>query len=271
MNREYSYLKERVMNRKCNYLVAAVLLIGICGHAKAQETKKDNTGTNPINFTYDLRAYYNYAELNTAGNGRSQTATVEFRVPLSETWALRARVRNVDKKIDATGDGVNDVDKSGVGDMDARILNVPYVNMQKKFAFAWGLEATFDTADDALGGGSTTLGPQVFAVFFKPVGGGDLFAPAYQHVFDIDGNKVNRGLIDIFYLYTFKTSFVHWALINPQGLIDYENGNRDSWNVDLEVGKMMTKNQSLYLRPGFGVGGDRLFDCDAELGWKMVW
>jgi hypothetical protein len=166
---------------------------------------------------------------------------------------------------------MNNLDKSGFGDMDIRILNVPYVNMQKKFAFAWGLEATFDTADDLIGGGSTTLGPQAFAVFFKPIGGGDLVAPAYQHVFDIDGNKVNRGLIDVFYLYTFKTAFFNWVLVNPQGVIDYDNDNTSSWNIDFEGGKMLTGNQSLYLRPGLGVGDDRLFDYDLEVGWKMVW
>ena len=251
-------------------VVAAVLLLSVCSYAQ-EEKKKDNTGTNPINFTYDLRAYYNYADLNTAGDGESQVGTVELRIPLSDTWAFRTRLRSVDKKIDATGDGVNDVDKSGFGDMDIRFLNVPYVNMQKKFAFAWGLEATFDTADDSLGGDSTTLGPQVFGVFFKPIGGGDLFAPAYQHLFDIDGNDVNRGLIDIFYLYTFKTSFLNWMMINPQGVIDYDNENKDSWNVDFEGGKMMSQNQSLYIRPGVGVGGDRLFNYDLEAGWKMVW
>jgi hypothetical protein len=260
VNRESKYVK-------C--LVAAVLLMGVCGYA--QEAKKDNTGTNPINFTYDLRAYYNYADLNTAGDGESQTTTLEFRVPLSETWAFRTRLRGVDKRIDSTGDGVRDIDESGFGDVDIRFLNVPYVNMQKKFAFAWGLEATFDTADDLLGGGSTTLGPQVFAVFFKPIGGGDLFAPAYQHVFDIDGNKVNRGLIDIFYLYTFKTSFFNWVLVNPQAVIDFENDNTASWNIDCEAGKMLSQNQSCYLRPGVGVGDDRLFDLDVELGWKLVW
>ena len=259
------------MNILVRNLIVAGLVIGLGGYAQAQEAEKDNTGTNPINFTYDLRTYYNYADLNTAGDGRSQTATLELRIPLSDTWAFRTRLRGVDKEIDATGNGVNDVDESGLGDIDIRFLNVPYVNMEKKFAFAWGLEATFDTADDSLGGDSTTLGPQAFAVFFKPLGGGDLFAPAYQHVFDIDGNSVNRGLIDIFYLYTFRNPFINWALINPQGLIDYDNGNKDSWNVDLEVGKMMTKNQSLYLRPGFGVGGDRLFDYDVECAWKLVW
>ena len=35
---------------------------------------------------------------------------------------------------------MDDIDDSEFGDMDIRILNVPYVNMKKKLAFAWDLE-----------------------------------------------------------------------------------------------------------------------------------
>ncbi len=247
------------------------LLLGLCTFVQAEETSKDNTGTNPINFTHDFRMYYNYAELNTNGDGKSHTATLEYRYPISETWSIRARRRGVKNEIDITGNGVDDIYESGFGDMDLRLINVPYVNMKKKFAFAWGLEAFLDTADDSLGTGSTALGPQMFAVFFKPPGGGALMAPAYQHVFSVDGNDMHQGRLDVFYLYQFKDKFITWLMINPQGVIDYDNDNNASWNVDLEAGKMITGNQSLYFRPGSGIGGHRLFDWDLEIGWKMVW
>jgi len=53
--------------------------------------------------------------------------------------------------------------------------------------------------------------------------------------------------------------------------IDYDNDNTTSWNLDVEAGKMITRNQSIYLRPGTGIGGHRFFDWNLEIGWKQVW
>jgi hypothetical protein len=268
-------------SKSMNYykFILLVLLIGMFSVvSQAQEDikeamKADNTGTNPINFTNDFRIYYNYAELNAKGDGKAQTTTFEFRTPiLNEKVQFRVRARNVEREIDLTGNGVDNIDERGFGDMDIRFLTVPYMNMKEKFALAVGLEAIFDTADDpALGGSSTSLGPQIFAVFFKPPGGGALVAPAYQHVFSVGGENVNRTQLDLFYLYTFKKGLINWALVNPQGVIDYQNDNHSSWNIDCEIGKMITKNQSLYIRPGFGIGGNASYDWDIEFGWKLVW
>jgi len=230
---------------------------------------KDNTGTNPINFTNDLRIYHNYTELDTRGDGNVNTSTLQYRTPFADgKWQFQIKVPYVNSDIDLTGNGVNDIDDSGIGDVSMRFLTVPILKMEKKFALAAGLEVGLDTAD---GDGSTTLGPQIFAVFFKPPGGGALAAPAYQHVFNIDGKDVNRSQFDFFYLYALKDNFFNWALVNPQAVIDYEDDDRKHANIDIEAGKMITKNQSLYVRPGVGIGSDRYYDWDLEAGWKVVW
>jgi hypothetical protein len=255
-------------------IIVLMLFLLLVGLAFAQETEapKDNTGTNPINFTNDFRIYHNYSQLNTAGDGDRHTTTVEFRTPFADgKWQFRARWRYVKSKVDINNDGIDEIDDNGIGNMDIRFVTVPYLNMEKKFALAVGLEGFFDTANDpAIAESSTSLGPQVFAVFFKPPGGGELIAPAYQHVFSVGGKDVNRSQIDIFYLYRFPDSFINWAMINPQAVIDYENHN-SSFNIDLEAGKMLTEHQSVYLRPGFGIGGERAFDWDLEVGWKIIW
>lgn len=236
------------------------------------EEKPDNTGTNPINFTNDLRIYHNYSELNTLGDGKTNTTTMEFHTPFANgKWQFRIRVPYVYKEADTTNNGVDNINDNGLGNVNIRFINASYFNKEETFAIATGLEVFFDTANDpAIAGNSTSLGPQIFAVFFKPPGGGALVAPAYQHVFSVDGVDVNRSQYDIFYLWTFPKSFLNWVLVNPQGIVDYEN-NDDSWNIDLEAGKMLTKHQSVYLRPGVGIGSDRAFDWDMEVGWKMVW
>jgi len=256
--------------KKVIFVLALLLL---ASPVLAQEEKKDNTGTNPINFTNDFRLYHNFSDLNTAGDGKANTTTMLFRTPFADgKWQFQIKAPYVAKEVDTTGNGVNNIDDSGMGDVSIRFLTVPILKMEKKFALATGLEVSFDTANDPkIAASSTTLGPQVFAVFFKPPGGGALMASAYQHVFSVGGKDVNQSALDIFYLYSLKDNFFNWALINPQALIDYENDNDTHINIDLEAGKMISKTQSVYLRPGFGIGGDRLFDWDIETGWKVVW
>ncbi|MGD8530581.1 MAG: hypothetical protein PVG97_06340, partial [Syntrophobacterales bacterium] len=153
------------------------------------DMKADKTGTNPINFTFDARIYNEYQWLNTDGDGNQNITTLEFRAPLVDgKLQFRVKARHLDIKADLNDDGSDDLDDSGFGDTDIRFLTVPYLDMAKKRAIAVGLEVFLDTAsEDILGSGATSLGPQVFCVFFKPFGGlFDLVAPAYQHKFSVD-------------------------------------------------------------------------------------
>lgn len=259
------------------------LAAGSAGQEDAQPSRagvdvNDKTGTNPIAFTYDLRFYHEYRTLNTAGDGDQHISTMELRVPIIDgKYQFRVRARHNMLEADLTGNGSDDVDESGFGDMDFRLLAVPYVNMKKKFAFAAGIEVFLDTAsDDALGSGSTSLGPQVFAVFFKPFDSSiiSLIAPAYQHKFSIDGNDVSQGLIDIFILTTSKDK-TFWVLLDPQIILDFEN-EKEFVLIDAEAGMMLdsflgVKGKSVYLRPSVGFGHDRPYEQSLELGFKMIW
>lgn len=247
---------------------------------KATESS-DKTGTNPINFTFDARLYNEYQWLNTAGDGWQNLTTFEFRVPFAGgKWQFRTRLRSAALEADLNDDGIDDVDEWGFGDMDFRILTVPYLDMSRKMAIATGLEVFLPTAsEDALGSNALSLGPQVFAVFFKPFGGFfDLIAPAYQHkisVYEESGfNNVHQGLIDLFLLKTFGNK-KKWSLINPQAVIDYEN-DREFMLVEAEVGTMLDdildiKGHSVYMRPSVGIGNDRPYDFSLEAGYKIVW
>jgi len=245
------------------------------------EMKADKTGTNPINFTFDARIYNEYQWLNTDGDGNQNITTLEFRAPLMDgKLQFRVKARYADISADLNDDGSDDLDDSGFGDTDIRFLTVPYLDMAKKRAIAVGMEVFLDTAsEDILGSGATSLGPQVFAVFFKPFGGLiDLFAPAYQHKFSVDEDdgrsEVHQGLIDIFFL-KMSTDKQRWALFDPQIVLDYEN-DTEFMLIDLEVGTMLdrylgTKGHSIYLRPSIGIGSDRPTDGSVEVGYKIIW
>ncbi len=265
-------------------MVACLIIFSFQAHAEEKEQaamKSDKTGTNPVNFTYDFRIYNEYQWLNTDGDGYQNITTMEFRAPILDgKWQFRARIRGVALEADMNNDGVDELDDSGFGDSDIRFLTVPYINMDKKMAIAFGMEFFFDTAsEDILGSGTTSLGPQVFAVFFKPFGGMfDLVAPAYQHKFSVDEDdgrsNVHQGLMDIFFLKTSKDK-QKWALIDPQAVLDYEN-DTEFMLIDVEVGTMLdnyfgTKGHSVYLRPSIGIGSDRPTDGSIEAGYKIIW
>ena len=243
--------------------------------------KADKTGTNPINFTYDFRIYNEFQWLNTPGDGEQNITTLEFRMPFAGgKWQFRVKTRAVNLDVDPSGSASGGINEFGMGDTDIRFLTVPYMDMAKKRAVAVGLEVFLDTAsEDVLGSGATSLGPQVFAVFFKPFGGMfDLFSPAYQHKFSIeedDGRSdVHQGLIDVFVLKLSKDK-QRWMLLDPQGILDYEN-NTEFMLVDVEVGTMLdsyfgTQGHSVYLRPSVGIGHYRPYDGSVEVGYKIIW
>ena len=71
------------------FIIALALLLMV-SPVIAEEEKKDNTGTNPINFTNDLRIYHNFSELDTLGDGQVNTSTIQYRTPFADgKWQLQ--------------------------------------------------------------------------------------------------------------------------------------------------------------------------------------
>jgi hypothetical protein len=240
--------------------------------------KKDKTGTNPMNFTFDARLYNEYRSLNTAGDGYQNVTTFEFRAPFADgKWQFRGKARGVILKADTNNDGNDNIDESGFGDIDLRFMTIPY--MSKKGAVALGVEFFLDTAsEDILGDGATIVAPLLFIGFFNPLGPGTLFVPGYQHNFSVDEadgrSEVNEGLIDMFLVKTWGAN-QFWGYIDPQILLDYEN-DIEFMLLELQVGMMTdkyfgTKGQSTYILPSFGIGTDRPYDFSLEVGYKIIW
>ena len=238
--------------------------------ALPQVEEGDDTGTNPINFTWDWRAYVEMQDVPEGDNSLTMM-TIEQRVPINKSMNFRFRVRHVSLSLDPQSDGTS-TEVSGLGDWDARVTYVPSVGARG--AIAVGLEATFNTATNRLlGSGKTTLGPQVFGVLWSPPGGGALISPAYRYVFDIAGDDdrgtVSRSQIDIFYLWLAKSK-KWWVLADPQGLIDHESETGYAL-FEAAYGRMMFAGLSSYVRPSIGIGNDRPYEWSAELGFKVIY
>ena len=241
--------------------------------------KKDKTGTNPMNFTFDARLYNEYRWLNTTEDGYQNLTTFEFRAPFAGgKWQFRGKARGVILKTDTNNDGIDNVDESGFGDIDLRFMTIPYMNLKKRSAVALGVEFFLDTAsEDVLGDGATIIAPLIFYGYFNPFGPGSIIVPGYQHKFGIDedeGREVHEGLIDVFMVKTWSGN-QYWGFIDPQILLDYEN-DVEFMLLEIQGGMMLdkyfgTKGHSAYIMPSFGIGADRPYDFSLEVGYKIIW
>jgi hypothetical protein len=242
--------------------------------------KKDKTGTNPINFTHDMRVYNEFIWLNTEGDGEQNVTTLEYRTPILEgKWQFRTRIRGVWVEADLNDDGIDDLDSSGLGEVDFRFLTVPYLNMKKKVALAVGFETFLPTGNSTVGSQRLSIGPQVFGVFFMPFGiKNSLIAPAYQHRLSIwedeDVSRLNQSLFDVFFLLT-SADKQYWMLVNPSYVIDHE-ADANFGFVDAEFGMMLDKiiglnGHSVCIRPSIGIGEDHPTYGSIEVGYKIIW
>ena len=271
-------------------ILGFILLIALVCPATvvAQEKKKDNTGTNPVNFTYDYRLITEMQQFTDDG-GSLLKHTAEFRWPMGGDIAnlkgeeagfyrdmgkrlamrFRAYYNNLSVN-DPLSDPFESSSVSGIGDFDARILGIAYAS--NKFILAPGLEAFFNTAsNDYLGSGSNTLAPVLFGVFPGLVGKGSLFAPGYQYVFDVSGNDVSRSQIDLYFVWMLVQG-KNWFLIDPQIILDHLN-DVEFMTIDAEWGFMIAPKSGVsgYVRPGVGIGSYRPFDYNLEFAVKFVW
>jgi hypothetical protein len=287
--------KVRSISMKSTRIAALIIALLTCasGAVFAEEQKQDDTGTNPVNFTYDFRFYTELQQFPDDAGSQIKN-TVEFRVPLGrdianmqgtgpdsqfydmgESASLRFRASYANLSLnDPTGTSAATTEVAGISDMDFRLLGVAYAN--KNIILAPGLEVFLDTSsNEALGSGENALGPVLFAVFPGLVGPASLFAPGYQYVFDIGGGDngadISRSQIDLYFVWLLAKG-KNWLLIDPQIIVDHEN-SREFATVDLEWGFMIAPKQGIsgYLRPGFGVGADRPFDYNLEFAIKFIW
>jgi hypothetical protein len=278
-------MKKQKFQMSVIVMVILGVLVGLMATSAVAQTeaeikeamKKDKTGTNPMNFTWDARLYDEYRWLNTEGDGNQNIGTLQLSVPFAnDNWQLRIKVRQANLQLDTDNDGHKDVNESGLGDTDVRFMTLPILTT---WGLATGVEFFLPTAtDDALGSGATTVGPFVFLGFFNVFGKGSLFVPGYQHNFSVyeqsGRESVHSGLIDMFCVKTFAGGQA-WGYLDPQIVLDYKN-SKEYMLVEIQAGAMLDKllgttGHSAYIMPSFGAFEDRPYDFSLEAGYKIIW
>ena len=158
----------------------------------------------------------------------------------------------------------------GLGDIS---LSAQAVQTGNLIDFGFKMETMLPTATDkALGSGKWQVSPSVFAVC--PMGKSFFAALGYKHYYSLTGEN-NRA--DIHYgrvrlLLTYMDNDLWWITFDPQYYIDYENTSKAELFFESELGVMINQGTSLYLKPGFHLGGNwQSKDWSLNLGFKILY
>ena len=134
----------------------------------------------------------------------------------------------------------------------------------------------FDTADDRrLGFGKTVVAPHVYAAIDLP-GYNAVFFPNIQHYQSVAGDS-SRG--DVSFT-TLKPNLLNrwpnkvYTFLEPQFTIDWERDAKVGLTVELEIGKILSKNIAAWVRPGVGVINRnelaQVYEWNFEVGMRYI-
>ncbi|MBR2865331.1 MAG: transporter [Elusimicrobiaceae bacterium] len=158
----------------------------------------------------------------------------------------------------------------GLGDIS---LSAQAVQTGNSIDFGFKMETMLPTAtDDVLGSGKWQISPSVFAVY--PVSKSFFAAVGYKHYYSLTGENnradINYGRV------RFLLSYMHpdlwWITLDPQYYMDYENTGKAELFLESELGVMVNQGTSLYIKPGFHLGGNwQSKDWSLNIGFKILY
>lgn len=228
-------------------------------------TEVDKSGTNPTLFLRTITVRNEYQRLP---NDKSFNLTfVNYIEPLGDRMNIRLKVPFV--TTDVSGDT-----EFGLGDLNLRFNYLAHLD--PKQGLLLGTELLTDTAsEDYMGRGKWTIAPiATYALFVTK---DFIFAPTYQHNISFAGDEdrtdVNESVIDLYLAFT-AADKQSWLTIDPAFVIDWESDQAFRTAIEVEygmrVGSLWGGALNLIVRPGVGIGQDRPFDWNIEVGFSVV-
>jgi hypothetical protein len=245
--------------------MVAATLCSISASARAEEAK-DTSGTNPAVLSRTLSISNEYRFL--PGDEYFDITNLRYTEPFFDG---KASVR-LTLPLNATGLTTEDV--FGVGDISAKFNWIPFISRQQAIILSTEIFAP-TASEDILGSGKWVAAPGItWAYFASPE---VIIAPAYIHSLSFAGERdrvdVNRGDFDLYLVY--KPQGERWWITSDMTLShDFEAElTPASWEVafgfnlaKLERGAALNG----YVRPGIGIGGDRPYNFNIEVGVSLV-
>jgi hypothetical protein len=221
----------------------------------------------PTDFRSRVEIRNEYQDLE--GDGYRNIVVPRFEHAVSPALALRLETPYV---IYDPGAGAERV--SGQGDLLAR--GAWRAIQRDGFALIVAADVIFDTADDErLGFGKTVIAPHIYAAIDLPKYD-SVFFPNIQHYFSVAGND-NRG--DVSFTTLKPNLLTRWpnkiyTFLEPQFTIDWEHNAKVGLTVELEVGKILSKNIAAWARPGIGAINKnempQVYEWNLEVGMRYI-
>jgi hypothetical protein len=249
-------------------LVSLLLLAALSAAAQTQEeaqlpTKSMVTRIDPTDFFTRLVVRNEYRSLQ---SGREMNLFVpRLEYAFSKTFQAWVEVPAVHAKSEDPGIG----SETGLGDILLR--GAIRAARGERYAVVLGADLILDTASEpVLGTGKYQFGPLVFASLEVPRLRSTFF-PFYQHYFSFAGDN-NRP--DINYASIRPSAILtkwpnrFYTVIDPNFFIDFERDMDSGMMLEFEIGRAISKNLNVWIRPGVGVYGDipRVYDWNLEGG-----
>lgn len=136
------------------------------------------------------------------------------------------------------------------------------------YAAVVGAEVIFDTASEAsLGYGKDVLAPLAYASIEIPRFRSVLF-PFIQHYFTVGGDDsrpdVNYTSVKAAVLNRWQGRY--YSVVEPQLVVDHERSDRVGMTLEAEGGRFLTRQMTVWARPGLGLFGD---DLPQVYNWNL--
>lgn len=221
----------------------------------------------PTDFRSRAEVRNEYQDLK--GDGYRNIVVPRFEYAVSPSVALRLETPYMTYDPGAGREHV-----SGQGDL---LMRGAWRTIQRDgFALIVAADVIFDTADDErLGFGKTVVAPHLYAAINLP-GYDSVFFPNIQHYFSVAGNSARR---DVSFTTLKPNLLTRWpnkvyTFLEPQFTIDWEHDAKVGLTVELEVGKILSKNIAAWVRPGVGVINrnelSQVYEWNLEVGMRYI-
>ncbi len=253
---------------RCTCLLVLLLAQPLAGQAQpAAPSAAEATLKKPTDFRSRAEVRNEYQNLE--GDGYRDIVTPRFEYAVKSSVALRLELPYVTYDPGGAGERV-----SGQGDLLAR--GAWRAIQREGFALIVAADVFFDTADDdRLGFGKTVLAPHMYAAIDLPKYD-SVFFPNIQHTVSVAGDRT-RG--DVSFT-TLKTNLLtRWpnkvyTFLEPQFSIDWERDAKTGLTLELEIGKILSRNIAAWVRPGIGAINKSelpfVYEWNLEVGMRYI-
>jgi len=243
-------------------LVSLLLLAALSAEAQTQEeaqlpTNNMVTPIDPTDFFTRLMVRNEYRSLQSGREINLSIPRLEYALSKTFQVWVEAPVVHVESMTPETGS------ETGLGDILFR--GVIRAVRAKRYAAVLGADLILDTASEPiLGTGKYQFGPLVFASIEVPHLRSTFF-PFYQHYVSFAGDNnrpdINYASIRPSVILT-KWPNRFYTVIDPNFFIDFERDMDSGMTLEFEIGRALSKNVNVWIRPGVGIYGDIPPVCD---------